>query len=168
MLNNSWLPSVWISMQSFWSKSHNVAIVRKLEQSTSFPVGHHCKSLNNAKQTPNKTTVFSQVKSHLTVSRKLFPASSSITRVRSRWTLSGNELTGIYLLWIAGLWDLTVDYKTRSRSQSEQPLSHTGQSFWGYVKHFMNPWISQQLLKILLALLSCHYSNYMTSLHFLL
>lgn len=43
---------VWFTLNfhAIIFKSHNVAIVRKLEQSTSSPVDHHCKSLNNAKQ----------------------------------------------------------------------------------------------------------------------
>lgn len=116
----SWFVSVWISMQSSSSKTHDVAIVRKLEQSTSFPVGHHCKSLNNAKQTPNKSTVFYK-SNDLTwlFPGNCFPHRLQSPECRADEHYRGKELTGIYLVWIAALWDLTVDYRTRSRSHSE-------------------------------------------------
>lgn len=45
------IASVWISMPLFSRNNGDVAIVWKLEQSTSFPVEHHCERLNNGKQT---------------------------------------------------------------------------------------------------------------------
>lgn len=153
-----WFALVWISKQLFSRKSHNVAIVRKVEQSTSFPVDHHCKRFNNAKQRCLTRLNLLQVKwSHLTVSRKLFPASSSITRVQSRWTLSRNELTGIYLLWIAALWDVTVDYKKGLSLNSTSPF--IGENLRDYVKHFNNFGNSFSIT------IFCNFSNFMYFLH---